>query len=220
MIRALADSGPNGILLLGLALAASPLGLIGVLTLLATDRPIANASAFAAGWFLAIVIVELFAYRAATQAAEPAQTSVTVSVVELVIALGLLAYAVWLWHRRRQGEAKEPAFLKKVRRIRPALAFVLGAFLPTYALALAAVQRVHAAGVSKRAAAAALLSFAVVATLGIAVPLVLFATRPAARQRIVGWQALAIANQRAIGAILLGFLAVMIGAGAIAALAA
>ncbi|MDP9270343.1 MAG: GAP family protein, partial [Chloroflexota bacterium] len=192
MIGALADTGLTGILVFGLALAASPLGLIGVLTLLATDRPIANASAFAAGWLLAIVVVEVLAYRAVAQAAEPAQPPVAVSVAELVIAVGLLAYATRLWRRRHQGEAKEPAFLKKVRRIRPTLAFVLGAFLPTYALVLPVVQRVQAAEMSKGAAAAALLSFAVVATLGIAVPLVLFATRPATRQHVVGWQTLAI----------------------------
>ena len=88
-------------------------------------------------------------------------------------------------------------------------AFVLGAFLPNYAIVVAAVSNVVQTGLSKSQAGGILVLFIVVASAGVAAPLLLLVFRrdgaPAIYQ---GWRVWLIANGQRVLTVVLAVVAV------------
>jgi Sap, sulfolipid-1-addressing protein len=100
-------------------------------------------------------------------------------------------------------------------------AFVLGAFLPNYAVVVAAVSNVIQAGLSQARAAAVLGLFILVASAGVAAPLLLLVFRqddaPEIYQR---WRAWLIANGQKLVTLVLAVVAVVLLAKGIVGLVA
>jgi hypothetical protein len=100
-------------------------------------------------------------------------------------------------------------------------AFVLGAFLPNYAVVVAAVGNVIQAGLSQARAAAVLVLFILVASAGVAAPLLLLVFRrddaPEIYQR---WRAWLIANGQKLVTLVLAVVAVVLLAKGIVGLVA
>jgi hypothetical protein len=84
----------------------------------------------------------------------------------------MLAWGVWriVARRREPAEPEPPKWLAGAARLRPAGAFALGAFLPTYAIAFAATSDVVRANLATGAEVAAYLVFVATATLVMAAP--------------------------------------------------
>jgi Sap, sulfolipid-1-addressing protein len=206
-------------LLFGVALAASPFGIVAAIVLLGTRRPIANTSAFASGWFLAIVAIGVgTAYLRSGDSASSGTTPLGMAIVEAALGSVLIVIALRRWRRRGSAaDAKEPAWMARVERISPLVAFGLGIFLPTYGLILPVVNTIVGSGASKGAAIAMFLVFAVVGTLGVLVPLVLYARQPQeSAARLSGWRTWLLANDVAVIAVILAVLGlVMLAHGAV-----
>jgi hypothetical protein len=90
-------------------------------------------------------------------------------------------------------------------------AFVLGAFLPNYAIVVAAVGDVVQAGLSQGQAAVVLVLFIVVASAGVAAPLLLLVFRRDAAPAIYqGWRVWLIANGHRVLTVVLAVVAVLL----------
>ena len=188
-----------------LLVAASPASYLAALTLLTTERPLANSWAFAAGWFTAVLGIFLITY-AFTSPAPPKAASSANSAVSAVLGIAAIVAAIIIWRKQRAstGEAKQPKWLARMEQIKPIAAFGLGFFLPTYGLIPPAAVHLKDMHVSGSTAAVAAVTFALVATAGVIIPNVLYSASHAIRVRLRGLRDIAVANQMKIAAVLLG----------------
>lgn len=189
---------------LGVAMALQPLPPLATVVLLSVQRGVRKAWAFFLGEFLVMfaigaAAVALHLGTSRQSASRPA------SVVTLVAGVVLLALGLWLLLRsRRGGGAKEPSWLAKLDHMEPWPAFLLGLFLPTYVIAIAAGAHVVGTHPGTPEAVAGMLVFLLVGTSTVYTPIVLAQVMPErsgpARTRLRDWL---VRNWRPVGATLL-----------------
>jgi threonine/homoserine/homoserine lactone efflux protein len=189
---------------LGVAMALQPLPPLAAVVLLSVERGIRKAWAFFLGEFVVmfgtgVVAVALEVGTARTGASRPA------SLVTLVAGVVLLLLGAWLIVRsRRAADAKEPSWMARLDHMEPWPAFLLGMFLPTYVIAVAAAAHIVGIHPGNAAAAGAMLVFLVVGTSTVYVPIVLAQVAPRrsgpARARLRDWL---VRNWRVVGAVVL-----------------
>jgi hypothetical protein len=200
------------LLLLALALAVQPWSVLAAVLLVASEGGVAKATAYVAGWAVALTVVAI-----ATLALYPASPKVAASspwVSWVQIAAGV-ALGGWLLVRsRRPVTAKpdaQPKWMGRLDSMSPAPAFVLGAFLPNYAIVVAAVGDVIQAGLPQGRAALDMFLFIIVASAGVAAPLLLMVIRrddaPDIHQQ---WRAWLIAHGGELLTVVLAVVAVVL----------
>jgi len=201
------------LLLLALALAVQPWSVLAAVLLVASERGVAKAMAYVAGWVLALTAVAI-----ATVALYPDKPTVTSSSpwVSWVQVTAGVVLGGWLLVRSRRPGVKaqaqaQPKWMGRLDSMSPAPAFVLGAFLPNYAIVVAAVGNVIQAGLPQARAALVLSLFIVVASAGVAAPLMLIVIcrddAPAIHQR---WRAWLVTNGQALVRVVLVVVAVVL----------
>jgi hypothetical protein len=131
-----------------------------------------------------------------------------------MIASGV-ALGGWLLVRsRRAAVAKsraQPKWMARLDSMSPWPAFVLGAFLPNYAVVVAAVSNVVAAGLSQTWAAVVLVAFIVVASAGVAAPLLVLLFRGEDAAEIYQrWRAWLMKNGQALVTVVLAVVALVL----------
>src|SRR5215475_8865125 len=189
---------------LGVAMALTPLCPLAVIILLSLQRGVRKAWAFFLGEFLvmfgiAAVTVALHLGTSRHSASRPA------SWVTLVAGIGLLLVGGWLAVRaRRSTDVKEPSWMARLDHMEPWPAFLLGIFLPTYLIAVAAGAHIVGTHPGTAEAVAAMLVFIAIGTSTSYVPIVLAQVAPArsgpVRARLRDWLG---QNWRAVGGVLL-----------------
>lgn len=201
------DAPLDGVAAMGLALGASPFGIVAVILLLDTRRPLGNAVSFALGWATVIAVIGVFSAKLFPPQNGSVPPPTWASVAEGLIGLALLGAGAVQWGRRRSGGSAapaEPAWMSRLRGIGPVLCFCLGAFLPTYALVFPAVERIEKAQLSPGLTAAAFAGFVLLASIGVVVPIGLYLLRPeSSAATLERWRMWLLANRRAAGAVLL-----------------
>jgi hypothetical protein len=172
------------------ATAVSPLPLVALLVVLVTPRAVPNGLAFTAGWATALLAVGAGMVALISSGVAPDEQAGAVTALEAVVGLGLIAIAVQQWRRRpRAGTLAEvPGWLLLADRCTPLRAFVMGTVMilanpKNLTLTAAASDAVADSASTAGAQVPALVLFAVVGSLGLAVPLVL---RVAVGARAVG----------------------------------
>jgi hypothetical protein len=120
--------------------------------------------------------------------------------VEVVLGLVLAGWLTWRWrHPKEPGGRSEPSWLRRLDTMSPVLAYGLGAFLPTYAVVVAAVSEMLSTGLSQGALAAVAAGWVVLASAGVAAPLaVLVVHRDHADQIYAAWRAWILSHSRAV----------------------
>jgi hypothetical protein len=200
------------LLLLALALALQPWSVLAAVLLVTSEGGGAKAAAFAAGWVLALTVVAVAVATFYPATPEVASTSPWLGWVQLASGTAL---GGWLLVRSR-GPAvprsnAQPQWMTRLDSMTPRPAFVLGAFLPNYVVVVAAVGNVLQAGLSQVWTVGVLLVFIVVASAGVAIPLLVLVFRgedaPLIYQR---WRAWLIANGQALVRVVLAVLAVVL----------
>lgn len=163
---------------LGVAMALTPLCPLAVVVLLSLQKGARKAWAFFLGEFVvlaAIGVLTVFLHVGTSQksASKPA------SIVTLVAGIAMVVIGVVLVVRtRRSGGSKEPSFMARLDRMEPWPAFVLGLFLPTYLIAVAAGAHIVGTHPGTATAVAAMVVFLAVATSTSYVPIVLAQVAP------------------------------------------
>jgi uncharacterized membrane protein YhaH (DUF805 family) len=189
---------------LGAAMALQPLPPLATIVLLSVQRGIRKAWAFFLGEF--VVIFGIGAVTVALQLGTSRHSaSRAASFVTLVAGIVLLLLGAWLTVRARRGhDAKEPSWLAKLDRMEPWPAFLLGTFLPTYVIAIAAGAHIVGTHPGTASAVGGMLVFLAVGMSTVYVPIVLAQVAPErsgpVRARLRDWL---VHNWRLVGGVLL-----------------
>jgi len=203
---------------LAVAIAANPIPISVVVLLLGGPRALANGLAFTAGWFVGIAALGTLALIIADEAgaSDDGQPSTWVNVLKLALGAALVVLAVTKW-RRRPGdddEAEMPGWMGAIDAFGPVKAagagVALSAVNPKNLLFVIAAAATEAqAGLSTSQQAIVWAVFALLSTIGVAIPVVLYVAlgerAPALLERIKVWL---IRNQAAV----LSVLCLVIGA--------
>ena len=178
--------------LLALALAVQPWSVLAAVLLVVSRRGFVKASAFVAGWMLALTAVAIICLVLNPASQSSSSPSPALSAIELAAGLVLLGWV--LVRRRRPVSAtatKQPAWMGRLDSMSPWAAFILGGFLPNYVIVVAAVSNVLQAQLSTASAIASLVLFVLVASAGVAAPLLVRVFKPreaaAIYQQWHGW---------------------------------
>jgi hypothetical protein len=163
--------------------ALSPLPIIAVVLMLTTPRARANGPAFLAGWLLGLAVVGAIVLLLAgpAGAADDGTPATWVSWVKIVLGALLLLVAVRQFRGRpHAGEAVEmPAWMNAIDRFSAPKAIGMGALLSganpkNTLLAVSAAATIASTGVAAGGQAIAYGVFALIGSLGVGVPVVLY----------------------------------------------
>ncbi len=179
---------------LALGIAISPVPVIAVIMMLSSGKALKNALLFDLGWVIAIAALGVIGVLAlggknvsGHKGAGPAS-----DVTDLVLGVLLLFLAARRWMRGRGGaEEKEPRLLKSIDSLKPLTAFGLGAALilvnpKNLMITLAGIAQILKSDPGTGASFAALVVFIVVASIGVALPMVVYAVMPKRAASILG----------------------------------
>jgi threonine/homoserine/homoserine lactone efflux protein len=168
--------------------------IIAVALMLMSQRARLNGPLFVIGWLigLAVIGVVVLAVAGPGDASSQGKPATWVSVLKLVLGLLLLLVAVRQWHGRpRPGqEVEAPKWMGSVERFGPGKALGAGAVLSganpkNLLLAIGAAAAIAQTGIGSGDQAIAYVVFALIATVGVATPVVMFFALGDRSQRIL-----------------------------------
>ena len=185
---------------LAIGVALSPIPIIAVVALLTSSRARSLGPVFVLGWLLGLVVVGaiVLVVVGPSGAGSSGQRTRWVSWVLIVLGVLLLVVAVRHLRGRTRGgeEAPLPAWMGAIDRLKPAVVLgggaVLGGVRPrSLLLVVGGAAAIAQTGIAGGQQAIAYAVFAVVATIGVAVPVVIYlvmGTRSAGLLgRLRGW---------------------------------
>jgi hypothetical protein len=168
---------------LAIAVALSPVPIIAVVVLLTSSRARSLGPVFVLGWLLGLLVVGaiVLAVVGPSSAGSSGQRTRWVSWVLIVLGLLLLVEAVrrLRGRARKREEAPLPAWIGAIDRLKPAAALgggvVLGGVRPkSFLLVVGGAAAIAQTGIAGGQQAIAYAIFAVVATIGVAAPVVVY----------------------------------------------
>jgi Sap, sulfolipid-1-addressing protein len=185
----------GGVLPLAVGVALSPLPIIAVVLILTTHRARVNGPLFVLGWLAGLAVVGAIVLAVAGPAGASSSGSPATGVSWLKLALGALVLLVAV--RQFRGRPKDgaqaplPKWMAKLDDIRPLPAAGLAALLSganpkNLLLAVAAAASIAQTGVSGAAQAVAYLVFALIGTLGIGIPVVIYFSLGQRAEKLLG----------------------------------
>ena len=186
------------LLLMALALAAQPWSVLAGIILVATRGGVVKEIAYVVGWVAALGVVTAITVAMAPDTPGSSSSSVPAAVeIALGLALGLL---LWVrWRRTTGSTAATPSWMGRLDAMPWVLALVLGAFLPNYFIVVAAATEMLQVGLTGAALVAVAVAFVLVASAGVAAPLVvLLVRRDRAPDVYAGWRTWILANNRGV----------------------
>jgi threonine/homoserine/homoserine lactone efflux protein len=211
------------ILPLAVGVGISPVPIIAVILMLGTPRGAANGPAFLFGWLagaaIAGTVVLVIADAIGITSGEPSQGAYSFKILLGVI---LLFAASRRWRKRpKEGEQPEmPKWMQALDEFTWPKSLGLGAVLSganpkNLLLIVAAVATISQSGISVAQQIGTLIIFIVIATIGVALPLIVyFSMKTRAVEILGGWKTWLAAHNPAVMAVLfLVSAAVLIGQG-------
>ena len=200
------------LLLLALALAVQPWSVLAAVLLVTSEGGVAKAMAYVSGWVLALAAVAAPPGSPSPGSQPPSSQSPSSQPPG--------SQPPGSQPPSSRPPSPQPKWMVRLDSMSLLPAFVLGAFLPNYAVVVA-VGNVIQAGLSQARAAAVLGLFILVASAGVAAPLLLLVFRqddaPEIYQR---WRAWLIANGQKLVTLVLAVVAVVLPAKGIVGLVA
>ncbi|HKD34188.1 MAG TPA: GAP family protein [Gaiellaceae bacterium] len=158
---------------LGVAMALQPLPVLAVVLLLSAESGLSKARAFLFGELLVVFVIAA-ATVAVHSGTSRESASRPASWVTLAAGLALLAAgAIWTRRLRRGVEPPQPSWMARLDRMEPWPAFLLGTFIPTYAIAVAAGAHIVGVHPGKAEAIAAVVVFVFIGTSTVYTPVLL-----------------------------------------------
>src|ERR1700761_1315679 len=183
------------ILPLAIAVAISPVPIIGVVLMLATPRARANGPAFLVGWVvgLAVLGTVVLLISSGASAASSGGPAKWVSVLKLGLGALLLLVAVRQWRGRPRGDepASLPTWMAAIDGFGAPKALGMGALLATVnpkngLMTVGAGAAIAQTGVAAGQQAVALAIFILIGTLGVVAPVAVYFGMGDRSARILG----------------------------------
>ncbi|CAM8638643.1 Glycolipid exporter Gap/Sap [Acidimicrobiia bacterium] len=180
------------LVVLGLAVAASPLPILVAVLMMASSQKVRGAFALASGWFISIG-VSCGAVMILGDSTPKSNGHPNPKILGLAdIAFGLLVgfFALREWRKfKRNPDASIPKWLDKVGSMSIVFSFGLGLFLPPTVIAFAAGSEIARQQLATPVEWIAVLVFAVIGSVGVFTPILIVATQPSkSRSRLSTWQ--------------------------------
>jgi hypothetical protein len=178
-------SAIGGTLTMAIGVALSPFPIIAVVLMLVTPRGKVNGPLFVLGWLigLAIIGVIVLAIAGPTATADDGSPSTAVSVLQIVLGALLLlgAVAQWLKRPRLGEEPPAPKWMATIDTFTPVKAAGMGVLFAAVnpknlLLAVSAAATIGATGIPGGQQAVAYAVFALIASIGVAAPVVISLT--------------------------------------------
>jgi hypothetical protein len=195
-------------------IAISPVPIITVILMLFTPRPRSNGAGFVLGWFLGIGIPALVVFmvdRVINQGDVATPPSRMALNLRIAVGVILILVAAWNWmHRNKQDvENKKPLLMRVVDSITPWKAIVLGFLFAdvtnpkNLALTVAGCMAITAGHLSAFGNAIVLTLFTGMASLGVALPVLLFLSGgDAAKLTVEQWRQWLMKHKKGVMALL------------------
>ena len=199
------------VLPLAVAVAISPLPIVAVVLMLVTPRARTNGPAFIVGWIAGLAVLGALLLAIVSGGDADNEPAAWVSVVELVLGVALLLLAVQQWRGRPRGgeEPPVPKWMGTLDGFTAVKSLAAGAVLSSVnpknlILAVAAAAEISQTAISGGEQAAAWGVFVLIATIGVAVPVVIyFALGDRAGRTLGSLKSWLARNNRVIMAVLL-----------------
>ncbi len=185
----------GGSLPLAIGIALSPIPIIAVVLMLTTPRAKGNGLAFVLGWLLSLGVVGaiVLAIAGPSGASQPGGPAAWVSWVKVVLGVLLLLVALRQFRGRpRDGEdAPMPKWMGAIDSFTPAKALGFAALLAganpkNLLLALAGAAAIAQTGIPAAQQAVAYLIFALIGTIGVGAPVVIYLALGERSQQLLG----------------------------------
>jgi hypothetical protein len=195
-------------------IAISPVPIITVILMLFTPRPRSNGAGFVLGWFLGIGIPALVVFmvdRVINQGDVATPPSRMALNLRIAVGVILILVAAWNWmHRNKQDvENKKPLLMRVVDSITPWKAILLGFLFAdvtnpkNLALTVAGCMAITAGHLSAFGNAIVLTLFTGMASLGVALPVLLFLSGgDAAKLTVEQWRQWLMKHKKGVMALL------------------
>jgi Sap, sulfolipid-1-addressing protein len=185
----------GGSLALAIGIALSPVPIIAVVLMLTTPRARVNGPAFVLGWLLGLGVIGaiVLAVAGPANASSSGAPATWVSWLKIILGAGLLLIAVRQFRGRPHGEdqAPMPKWMGAIENFKPAAALGTGALLAganpkNLLLAVAGAAAIAQTGIAGAQQAIAYLIFAVIATIGVGAPVVIYFAMGERSQELLG----------------------------------
>jgi hypothetical protein len=167
--------------------------IVAVVLMLTSHRARVNGPVFVLGWLigLGIVGVIVLALSGASGASHSGSAATGEGWVKIVLGVLLLMVALRLFRHRTPGESRTPKWLTTIDKITPVAAVGLGAGLSclnpkNLVLAVGGAAAIAQTGISGGQQAVAYVVFALVGTLGVGIPLIIYFSMGARSEKILG----------------------------------
>jgi hypothetical protein len=184
----------GGSLPMAIGIALSPIPIIAVVLMLTTPRARANGPAFVLGWLLGLGVVGAIVLLIAgpSGASESGGPATWVAWLEIVLGALLLLVALRQFRGRPHGdeEAPMPKWMGAIDHVKPVGAVGLAALLAgvnpkNLLLAVAGAAAIAQTGISGTQQAIAYAVFAVIGTIGVGAPVVIYLAMGERSQQIL-----------------------------------
>lgn len=202
----------------GLGIAAAPWCIIGVIVILGTSRPLANAASFLGGAVVSMVVVFGICSLAFGDLDLTVHTtpSSTTAIIQIFLGGVLLGWGGWRWFRRPvrtrdSPDPPEPKWLSAIDRVRPVIAFPIGLCMPNPILAVAGSLAILKANLNAGETALSLIIFILVSLCTLITPVAVYVRSPdAVGRRLEAWKKWLAATSGTILTALLAFYGVLL----------
>lgn len=185
----------GGSLPLAIGIAISPVAIISIVLMLTTPRARVNGPAFVLGWLVGLGVIGtiVLAIAGPSKASSSGGPATWVSWLKIVLGVLLLFVAVRQFLGRPHGdeEAAMPKWMGAIDNFKPPAALGTGALLAganpkNLLLAIGGAAAIAQTGIGASQQAIAYLVFAVIGTLGVGAPVVVYFAMGKRSQQVLG----------------------------------
>ena len=186
--------------LLAVFLAVQPWSVLAAVLLATARGGMRKELAFVGGWVTALAAVAVATVLVYPDVSRSSSASRGQAAVELAAGLVLGGWLVTRWrHPKDPGTDSQPSWMGRLDAMSSWLAFGLGAFLPTYAVVVAAVSEMLSSGLTRGWLLVAAVAWVSFASAGVASPLmVLVVDRDHAPETYQRWRSWIVGHSRAV----------------------
>ncbi len=186
--------------LMAVFLAVQPWSVLAAVLLATARGGMGKELAYVGGWVTALAAVAVATVLLYPDVSRTSSASRSQAAVELAAGLVLGGWLLRRWrHPKDPGTDRQPSWMGHLDAMSPWLAFGLGAFLPTYAVVVAAVSEMLSSGLTRGWLLVVAVAWVFLASAGVASPLMVLAIdRDHAPETYQRWRSWIVGHSREV----------------------